>query len=365
AAVLAEYNQPLEIREMPIPELEPGALLVRVDAATICGTDVHISHGQLTQFSKLPLIMGHEIVGTIVALRGREKDAADQPLREGDQIVWAYPWCGECYWCTIARQPTLCPNAQMYGWGPCDKPPYLLGGLADYAYVRPKCHVLKVPEGLDPAVVAAATCSLRTVVHGFERLGMLGGIGIQETTVIMGCGPVGLWALALSVVSGAAKTIVIGAPTRRLQVAKKWGADVTIDLEEISDPDKRQEIILGLTEGRGADLVIECAGPAAAFQEGLELVRRGGRVLVIGSTDPNPITIHPTAFNLKMISVVGLLSGAIPHYYKALQFLKNNWQRFPFTDMISNVYSLDQVNQALKSMDAFQEVKPAILPGGK
>ncbi len=115
AAVLVDYNKPVEIREIEIPPLEPGAILVKVEAATICGTDVHISHGKLTQFSQVPLVPGHEIVGRIVTLgEGRERDAADRPLRIGDRIIWAYPWCGQCYYCTIARQRLfrvrVCPS---------------------------------------------------------------------------------------------------------------------------------------------------------------------------------------------------------------------------------------------------------------
>jgi D-arabinose 1-dehydrogenase-like Zn-dependent alcohol dehydrogenase len=359
-AVLYEYNKPLEIREVDILDPEPGAILAKIEAATICGTDVHIWHGKLSQISKLPLIMGHELVGRIVKLgKGINRDAADEPIKIGDRIVWAYPWCGKCYWCTIARQPTLCPNTRMYGWGPCDEPPYLTGGFSEYAYVRPECHIIKVPEEIDSKVAASATCAFRTVIHGFERFR---GLGIQDTVLILGSGPVGLYALSMAIVSGAAKTIVVGAPKRRLDLAKKWGADYIINIEETENPEERKDIILGLTEGRGPDVVIECAGPANAFKEGLELVRRGGRYLVIGQTDPNPILIHPTNINIKNIEIVGVLSASVPHYYKAMQFLKNNRNRFSFSDLISNVYKLEDINRALESMSQLKEIKPAIIP---
>lgn len=360
AAVLVNYNQPVEIREIEIPPLEPGAILVKVEASTICGTDVHMRHGRLTQFSKVPLVMGHEITGRIVKLgEGREKDAAEQPLRIGDRIVWAYPWCGKCYYCTIARQPTLCPNTRMYGWGPCDQHPYLTGGFAEYVYVRPLCHVVKAPEELNAQVVASATCAFRTVVHGFEKFG---GLGIQDSVLILGCGPVGLYALAMAIVSGAAKTIVVGAPKKRLELAKKWGADHTVNIEEVTDAEERKKMILDLTEGRGPDVVIECAGPSAAFKDGLEVIRRGGRFLVIGQTDPTPVSIVPSLINLRNIEIVGVLSASVPHFYKAMQFLKNNQKRFSFNDIISNTYRLEEVNTALNSMEQLQEIKPAISP---
>ena len=360
AAVLVDYNKPVEIREIEIPPLEPGAILVKVEAATICGTDVHISHGKLTQFSQVPLVPGHEIVGRIVTLgEGRERDAADRPLRLGDRIIWAYPWCGQCYYCTIARQPTLCPNARMYGWGPCNEPPYLTGGFSEYVYVRPRCQVVKAPEELDARVVASATCAFRTIVHGFERLG---GLGIQDSVLILGCGPVGLYALAMALVSGAAQTIIVGAPRRRLALAEKWGATHTINIEEVTAAEERKKMILDLTEGRGPDVVIECAGPSVAFKEGLEVIRRGGRFLVIGQTDSTPVSIVPSLINLRNIEIIGVLSASVPHFYKAMQFLENNQQRFSFIDLISNTYRLEEANVALKSMEQLQEIKPAILP---
>ena len=109
-------------------------------------------------------------------------------------------------------------------------------------------------------------------------------------------------------------------------------------------------------------VVIECAGPSVAFKEGLEVIRRGGKFLVIGQTDPTPISIVPSLINTRSIEIIGVLSAAIPHFYKAIQFLENNQKRFSFTDLISNTYRLEEVNTALQSMAQLQEIKPAILP---
>jgi len=247
----------------------------------------------------------------------------------------------------------------MYGWGPCDQPPYLTGGFTEFAYVRPECHAVKVPEELDARVLAAATCSLRTVIHGFERLRGLGG---QDNVLVLGAGPVGLWTLALAVSSGAAQVIVVGAPAARLRVAEKWGATHTIDLDQVTDSAERLRMIQEWTDGRGPDVVVEAAGPAAAFRDGLEAVRRGGRFLVIGTTDPTPIAINATAFNIRELEVVGVLSGTVPHFYKAVRFLQAQGDRFTFSDMITNTYSLEQTPQALQAMAAQREIKPAIVP---
>ena len=361
AAVLVDYDKPLEVRTLPVPDLEPKAALVRVAASTMCGTDVHIFHGDYAKagLSKLPLVPGHEIVGRIVALGSERKvDALNRPLAEGDLVAWAYAWCGTCYWCTIAKQPTACENARMYGWGPADQPPYITGGYSEYAYIMPQCSIIKVPDGLDPAVAASATCAFRTIIHGYEKIGR---IEATDTVVIQGSGPVGLYALAYAIQSGARQTIMVGAPKARLDIAKKWGADVLFDVQK-SSVQARREQVLDLTEGRGADLVVECSGVNAAFTEGMDLLRRGGRYLVIGASEPNPVPVHPTYFNLRQLTVAGTMSGDVSHYYRALSFLHDHRDRFSFEDLLGSRYSLNQVDDALGAMESAREMKPVIVP---
>ena len=361
AAVLVEYDKPLEVRTLPIPDPEPMAAIVRVEASTMCGTDVHIFHGDYASagLSKLPLVPGHEIVGRIVALGSERKvDALNRPLAEGDLVSWAYAWCGTCYWCTIAKQPTACENARMYGWGPADRPPYITGGYSEYAYIMPQCSIVKVPEGLDPAVAASATCAFRTIIHGYEKIGRM---ETTDTVVIQGSGPVGLYALAYAIQSGARQTVMVGAPSTRLDIARRWGADVLFDVQTSSVADRREQI-LGLTEGRGADLVVECSGVGAAFVEGMDMLRRGGRYLVLGASDPKPVLVHPTYFNLRQLTVAGTMSGDVSHYYRALSFLNDHKDRFSFEDLLGSRYSLDQVGDALDAMESMREMKPVILP---
>ena len=361
AAVLRKAKEPVEICEIEILPPEPGAIVVKVEAATICGTDVHIWHGDLVP--EWPVGMGHEMTGRIVALGdGVIRDAADQPLAIGDRIVWAYPWCGKCYYCTIARQPTLCPNARMNGWRSAEKYPYLCGGFADYAYVLPDCRPVKAPTDIDPAVVSSATCALRTVMHAFERLDQYGGIGVQPSIAVLGTGPVGLYSVAAALVAGASQVISIGAPQRRVDLAKKWGAAQVINIDDMKDARERIDTVKKLTGGRGADIVIEAAGPPSAFEEGLDMVRRGGRFLVIGTTATRNVQISPRRINKDMVEIIGVISAHVGHFHKAMQFLQSNRARFDFSEMISNRYALKDVNDALENMAALREIKPAIIP---
>ncbi len=361
AAVLRAPHERVEIREIPIPPPEPGAIVAKVEAATVCGTDVHMWQGDLQP--EWPVGMGHEMVGRVAALgEGVVRDSSDQPLQVGDRIVWAYPWCGKCYYCTIARQPSLCPYARMNGWRSAEKYPFLCGGFADYCYILPECRPVKVPDEVDSAIASSATCALRTVVHGFERLHAYGGIGVQPSVVVLGTGPVGLYSLAMAMVAGAGLPISIGAPQARIELARRWGATHTINMEEATDPAERIAMVKKWTGGRGADIAIEAAGPAAAFEEGIQMIRRGGRFLVIGQATKKAVQFSPRMINSGMLEIIGVVSAHVQHFYKAMEFLKNNRMRFNFDEMITNSYPLSGVNEALESMAAMREIKPAIIP---
>jgi threonine dehydrogenase-like Zn-dependent dehydrogenase len=361
AAVIAAYNKPYEIREFPIPEIEPGAILVKIDMAGICGTDVHQVAGELGIKPKLPVIPGHEAIGKIVKMgRGRTRDCAGAPLAAGDRIMWAHVSCGECRPCKVDNQPNLCVNRFSYGMSYSGAYPYLSGGFAEYAYILPRADVVKVPEQLSNEEVIGVCCAFRTAVSAFERLE---GLRIQDSVAVQGCGPVGLYSTVLAVEGGASQVIVIGAPSLRLDLAKKWGATDVINIEEMPDPAERKEKILNLTGGRGPDVVVEASGVLAAFKEGLEMVRRGGRYLVIGQTSMEAeIPIVPGIIMQKHLQIIGNASATIDHYYKALQLIQNRREKYPFAEIVTNKYKLEQINEAVAAMKRGQEIKPVIIP---
>jgi len=355
AAVLVEYGKPLEIQELPVPEVVPGAILVKVEMAGICGTDVHQQKGELTIKSPLPNIQGHETIGRIVELgEGRVSDAAGEPLKVGDRIMWAHADCGECYWCKIARDPVLCARRSGYGWAP---PSALRGGFAEYEFVTPLTNVVKVPDELTEEEAIGVGCAFRSVLGGYERFGQ---VGLMEDFVIQGCGPIGLYSTVVARESGARTIVVVGAPKSRLGLAKRWGADHVIDIDEVKSADDRSQMILDLTQGRGPENVVEATGVPAAFAEGLEFIQKGGKYLILGQTSAESTSIMPSRINEKALTVVGSVSAHIVHFYRALQFIKTNRRKYPFGDIVSGKYQLEQINEALANMASGQEIKPVI-----
>jgi threonine dehydrogenase-like Zn-dependent dehydrogenase len=145
-----------------------------------------------------------------------------------------------------------------------------------------------------------------------------------------------------------------------LDLAKKWGASHVINIDDVKDPTQRKEQVLALTHGRGPEVVIECSGIPAAFNEGLDMIQKGGRYLVMGQTSAATIPVAPGIITGKGLTVVGSVSAAIPHFYKALQFITNKRTKYPFADIVTTKYHLEQINDALANMASGMEIKPVI-----
>lgn len=362
AAVIREFGEPLSIEQVPVPqELEPNALLVEIEVSSVCGTDVHLWQGSLSLKVDLPVILGHEMVGRVVAVgTGAERDSMGQRLEVGDRVVWAHSDCGKCYFCTISRQPTLCLNRQQYMYESMEEFPYLMGGFAQHGYVLPGSGRVRVPDGVESTLASLSSCAFRSVVNAMDQIGA---ISATDTVVIQGTGPLGILATGVCKVAGAKHVIAIGAPSGRLELASQFGADQTISIEEHGDPEDRVQLVLEETAGLGADVVFEFSGQPEAFAEGLDLVRKGGRYMVVGQLGTGSVQIQPSLITKKNLSVFGSYSGDVSHYWKALQFIDEHQTSLPFHELLTNDYGLEEVTVALRQMQSFREIKPLVYPG--
>ncbi|WP_040167340.1 zinc-binding dehydrogenase [Microbacterium gorillae] len=363
AAVITEFGADLEVRDLPVPELEPGALLVRVDAATVCGSDVHVWDGSLHAGGirpiNLPVVAGHEMAGTVVGIgAGDLSYTGGGAVRSGDRITFTQGRCGTCHHCAVTLQPNLCTSRRSYGEN-CEAFPYLVGGFSEYCYVYPSARKIKIPDGVRSEWASAASCALRTVIAAYERVGR---IEPWQTVVVQGTGPLGLFATALAKKSGAGRVIAVGAPDDRLELARAWGATDTLSVADLPTPDARIGAVADLTGGVGAEVVMEWSGARTAFAEGLEMVRRGGRYLVGGQVGPHTVEIQPSTIMKKGIDVIGSMSGADAHYFKAMDFLQRNQDEFDFDAILTNRYGLHEVGAALRGMQNLSEMKPIVDP---
>ena len=359
AAVMTAPNKPIELQSLPDPILESGSILLETIASEVCGTDVHLHRGHLAGVP-YPIIPGHVSVGRVLEMKDVKEDALGAPLRKGDVVTFydVHGVCGECYQCTVARQSNRCPHRKVYGitFSADDGP---LGGWAERIYLKPGVRVLKLPEPLTADHVIAGGCGLITGYAAVERSDMAAG----SVVLVQGSGPVGLGATIFAALRGASRVITFGAPQARLELAKLFGADVAMSVVDTT-PEQRDSEVKELTQGRGADVVIEASGNPRAVPEGLSVMRDGGTCVIAGHyTDAGPVEINPHLhINKKHATILGQWGTEFHHVVRSLQLLAKHVHRIPIAKLIGGRYSLDQANQALKDVSELKVTKAIITP---
>lgn len=289
AAVMEKPLTPVVVQELPEPALEPGAAWLETIYSEVCGTDVHLYHGRLAEVP-YPIIPGHINVGRVAETNGPVHDVDGRVLRPGDVVVFldVNETCHDCWYCLVAKASTRCPHRKVYGitYGLNDG---ILGGWSEKIYLKPGVKIVTLPESIPPAAFIGGGCGLPTAFHAIEQAQ----IRLGDTVVVQGCGPVGLNAVILAQLVGALKVIVVGAPKLRLDLAREFGADAVINIETTS-PEQRLAAVQELTQGRGADVVIEATGVPEAVREGMAMTRDAGTYVVVGQyTDNGEVAINP------------------------------------------------------------------------
>ncbi|MBA1335606.1 MAG: alcohol dehydrogenase [Firmicutes bacterium] len=365
ASVMLGFNQPLEIREYPLPkEIEKGAIFVKMVAAGICGTDVHTWVGQTGgKILNFPVILGHENVGEVVEIGGDvEIKAFDGSIvKKGDLITWPTTVGTYCYDCANCRNgiPNKCSNRKTYGAGiSSDIEPHFFGGWAEYCYLFPKTSITILPKNIDPKTLVATGCALPTAVHAAERAG----INIGDSVIVQGSGAVGLMTALVAKESGANKVIIVGGPAPRLELAQKWGIDETINLYDLKTPEERIAKTKEICNNIGADVVFECSGFPNAFSEGVQMIRDGGTYVVVGQfMDAGPAdNFHPFHVTFKHCTIKGSYSWLPRHTFRAVQFLEKVSSKYELDKLVSHEFPLEEVNEALLSVKNFVASKAVL-----
>ena len=262
----------LRVDEVPEPEPGPGQVKVRVRAVGVCGSDVHYyTHGRIgSQVVREPIIVGHEGAGEVVALGD-----GVEGLAEGQRVaIEPARSCGRCEWCTTGR-PNICPNVRF-----CSTPP-VDGLMCEFAVLEAH-QCIPIPDALS-FEEAAMLEPLQVSVHAANLIGLVPG----ETVAVVGAGCIGLGCMELARAGGAGRVVVTDRLAYRLDLARRLGADETVNVAE-ADP---VEAVKALTDGRGADLVFECTNRAEGAPQAYGLAAIGGRVCLVGIPEEDHITL--------------------------------------------------------------------------
>jgi L-iditol 2-dehydrogenase len=359
AAVMVAPRQPIEIREFAAPELPAGSALLRTARSEVCGTDVHLWHGRLSGVP-YPIIPGHVAAGTLQAVHGPLTGLDGSALLEGDRVAFfdVHRTCGRCRACTVHRTPTRCAARRVYGiTDPAAEG--LFGGWSQAIYLEPGVGMARLPDTVGFDDYIGGGCGLLTAVHILERAALRPG----DTVLVQGTGAVGLSAIALARLSGASTIIAIGAPSDRLHMARRMGADFVFDLAGTT-PEERLAEVRALTHGEGTDVVVEAAGAAAAIGEGLDLARDGGRYVIAGHyTDAGDSAVNAhRQINRKHLEVRGCWGSEPGHFLRALTFLERYATQVPWREIGGRTYPLEGLNDALADAEAMRLTKALVDP---
>lgn len=353
-------HAPLELREQAWPTLPPGGLLLETIASEVCGTDVHLHAGHLDSVP-WPIIPGHVSCGRVVEAKGSPTDPFGEEIREGEVVTFydVFGQCGSCYACLVAKQETRCPHRRVYGITTSAQDG-LLGGWATHIELRPGVRTVKLKGGVSVDDFMGGGCGLPTGFSAVER----GGVVFGDTVLIQGAGPVGQSAAIFARLCGAGRVLMVGGPKDRIAAARARGIDDAIDIGEAPDPGERRRWVLDQTSQRGADLVIEATGNPLAVREGLELVRDGGRMVVVGQyTDAGDVSISPHLhINRKHVTLLGSWGYEFRHLYLALGGMERTRKRFDWAGFVTREYPLEGAAQALEDMKKQAVLKALIRP---
>lgn len=357
-AVYDRPGSPFELRLFPIRAPRAGEVLVKVRMCTICRSDLHSYLGHRP--NPTPGVLGHEIIGTIVALGdGITQDLRGDALRVGDRITWSeYFIPGASYQTDVLDLPQKSPGVDKYGHMAATSPPHHHGGFGQYCYIVPKSWILRLPDELSDEEATPINCGVATVICITE----MARLRIGCSVVVQGLGLLGLYAAAIAKARGARLVIGLDTAAARRALGLQFGCDHVFDPSTM-DAAELVQAVRTLCRPDGADAVIEVCGDPAVIPAGLQMLRAGGHCVLGGVV--NPDSIVPLDVNLilrRLITLRGVHNYHPRHLVEALDFVTANRARFPFRELVDGRYGLEQVDQAMRDAHDRKVLRAAIVP---
>ncbi|WP_328465767.1 zinc-dependent alcohol dehydrogenase [Actinoplanes sp. NBC_00393] len=321
AAVVTAFNQPLEIKEVPIPEPGPGKIRVRLEASGLCHTDIHAARGDWPVKPALPFTPGHEGVGIVE--RAGEGVAAPAV---GDRV--AVPWlgfaCGTCEYC-ITGWETLCEAQLNTGYA-------IDGGHAEYLVADAR-YVVRVPDGIAPAEAAPLTCAGVTTYKAVK----VGGVTPGDRVAIFGIGGLGHLAQQYAQIFGG-ETIAVDVTEEKLALARQLGAAHTVNAAD-TDP------VAAIEALGGADVAVVLAADPRVIEQAHASLRRGGRLILVSLPKDNAMSLPIFETVLKGIRVIGSIVGTRADLAEVFRL-----QAAGRTEVLYETRKLEDINSSIEDV---------------
>jgi L-iditol 2-dehydrogenase len=332
----------MEIKEVQDPEPDPNEVLIDIKAAGICGSDVHFYDGSLTHCLP-PVILGHEFSGEIVRV-----GAAVSQFSPGDRIV-SEPHKGGCGLCRFCQtgQTEVCPEKRAIGYK-------IDGAFAPYI-TMPQASLHRIPEHLSFEHAALAE-PLAVVIKGvLERAK----VNPEDFVVVLGCGPVGLLAANAVKAEGARSVMITGTDQdegTRLKAARQMNIDHVLNIQQ----ENIKEAVLSLSNGIGADLVVEACGAEAAIHQAFDIIRTDGRIAAIGHTGREFLSVPWETGLHKAAHVTWSYSSNWSSWERAVSML--NCHKIEADRIVSHTFPLRKWKAAFESLERLEAIKVLLVP---
>ena len=344
--IAAVFNGPdeIDVKEVETPEVGAGEVLVEVGANTVCGTDVRILRGEKTTGIYPPSILGHEFAGRVAAVGGGvEGYEVGAPVAMSPTIP-----CRRCFYCKRDME-NVCANWKAMGYE-------VDGGLSQYVRVPADAVAagcLFAARGDIPPEQLALTVPLSCCVHGQK----LSQVGLDDTVLVMGAGPIGLFHLQLALLAGA-RTVIVSEPSEERQsFAKDLGAHVTVDPES----EDLSGVVAEHTDGLGAAVIIICIGKPQLVNDAFELARLGGRINVFaGLANEGWAEVAANLIHYNQLEVTGVTGARRSDYAVALRLIESG--RVDVSDMVTHRFPLEDAAEAIEVSTGGGGIKVAVMP---
>jgi putative phosphonate catabolism associated alcohol dehydrogenase len=350
-------HEPVEVTDV---ELRPHEVLVAVELATICGSDVHTSTGHRSV--PAPLVLGHEQLGRIVALGpGALRTVDGTVLAVGDRVLWSIAaTCGRCDRCD-AGLGQKCRTVQKYGHERFGERWALSGGFASHVHLLAGTPILTLPESVPAAVLAPASCGTATawaalaVARRMRR-------SPATTVLITGAGLIGLTATAMAADAGL-RVVVADPDAARRDLALRFGATGTFD--PAADATARDDAAAVAGASDGFDVVVEASGARAAVAGAVEASAIGGVVVLVGSVFPTePVPVDPELLVRRLLTVTGVHNYSADDLAESTAYLLERWHAHPFEELVGHTVALADLDEGLRRAGAGGPVRVGVDPRG-
>lgn len=332
---------PFRMTSGAVRALLPGEILVRNVYTTICGSDLHTFCGLRQE--PCPTVLGHEIVGEIVQLHPDHPgtDLTGASLLPGNRITWTIFASNPDSENARRGMPQKGTGLYKYGHVKAEGADLFHGGLGEYCILQPNTGILRLPDEMPDTVAATLNCSVSTVAGALRMAGDLRG----KNVLITGMGHLGITCTAMCRESGAKWIGAADISERRLQDALRFGADDVFDLRGTDSV----SAIPARTGGRGVDVVFDMSGSPDAMEAGIATLGIGGIAVWIGAVfNTRPLQLVPERIIRNLITIKGLHNYNFDDFIAAFEFMRGNWERYPFAAAVETEYPLEAVQDAFE-----------------